>query len=301
MSQRSVEMFHTVTSSDLPCRLFDLVAATLGVTRSHAKRVVGKGFVQLNGTVHRAGAVRLAVNDFIEIIPLPKQDNITKESLSLIERTGVRVILESKDASALVAWKPAGMKLRGNPLPQGSFATKDGGFEYYVQQKTCKPFTVAPGHVLPKAAAGLVLLNLDHPATQAAKFHHSAVRVSSKSSTYKSTAGDEESVAAPSTCPNCAAGHRGAAVTCLVTRAILCGACPASMWLTGDDKFNALPLLLLRTLLTRSNRYGMISTVEMHAPYIPHQAWLQRRADAAGFPVVNDPRRVHISHYGSNF
>ena len=276
-------------SSDSDTRLADFVlelSAGALTSRSAAKAACSRGQVKLNSVIVRSGGWRLAKGDAVELLvesppppPLPDaaagqegRDGRGDE----IGEGGVRIVY--REGALAVAWKPAGLKLRGDPPSPGHFASDGNGttrardLVVEVQRRTGQPFAVAPGHALPKAAAGLVLLHL-------ALKPQAAVLWGGQDE-------DEDVEGAAAASDGCRWCRRG---RCLVTLAVLCGEVPRRTFVpTIESRPRA--LLLRRVALTPSNRHGAISTVELHAPGVPSQAWLQTAVERAGWPVANDPR-----------
>ncbi len=250
-------------------------AGSLVCSRSQAKRLAARGDVLLNGKRHRVGAVQLAAGDIVSVrLPAAAEPPAPVPLLQQPTDSAVRIVRVLGDGE-VVAWKPAGLKLRGCGRARGEFAdASSDDFEARVQRAIGKPCIVAAGHVLPKAASGLVLLGLesgdDEPVDDARSGEPVAARTTSASARG---------------CRDCDAGRQ-----CLVTRAVLCGEVPPRCRLRGADGAAERGPLLVRRELTPSNRHGAISTVELHARRVPHQAWLQTCCDASGHPVANDPR-----------
>ncbi len=323
----------TATVGALRVRVWDFLLSEfpdLWPSRRQAKRACELGRVKINGEVNHSPALILVKDDFIELTLLEDKDPPVVASDSELAKRGILLLHRDDVSNILVALKPAGLKLRGDNAVVGAFA-KDSGkndtLESLIQRSVQLPLVVAPGHALPKAASGLVLMHLPS----------NSINSSLIQDTYVDTV-ESVDIDDANGCPWCASG------ICITTLAVLCGECPEYAWVSAPKTVVKLPeavslkseeeqmgawdmknrrkeqeerwiqqhspdmqdeekdwhnkILLLRLSVTPSNRHGSLSTVELHTRAVAKSETLQIAMQNLGYPVANDPhlgRKASVS------
>ena len=160
-------------------RLVDFLLLEFGSisSRRQAKMAAKNGRVTVDGICMTNANLKLeASDDNVEVVlsaaSVEHQDSedaatAARDSVELQSR-GAKIIYneyqdrEDTAGAVVIAFKPSGLKLRGDIVPMGYFAKersgKDDTLEALVQRSTGLCICIDPLHALPKAASGLVLL-----------------------------------------------------------------------------------------------------------------------------------------------